>query len=106
MKDKTKKYSLFAGFIVILLLLISLPSYASSYRVIFIRNILMYVIITLSWVIFSGLNGIHLPGNCRVFRNWRLYFGYIEWYTVPALSHSYRRSCQFLSCLSGRLSDP
>ena len=57
MKDKTKKYSLFAGFIVILLLLISLPSYASSYRVIFVTNILMYVIITLSWVIFSGPTG-------------------------------------------------
>jgi branched-chain amino acid transport system permease protein len=57
MKDKTKKYSLFAGFIVILLLLISLPSYASSYRVIFVTNILMYVILTLSWVIFSGPTG-------------------------------------------------
>jgi branched-chain amino acid transport system permease protein len=57
MKDKTKKYSLFAGFIVILLLLISLPSYVSSYRVIFVTNILMYVILTLSWVIFSGPTG-------------------------------------------------
>ena len=57
MKDKTKKYSLFAGFIVVLLLLISLPSYASGYRVIFVTNILMYVVLTLSWVIFSGPTG-------------------------------------------------
>ena len=57
MKDKTKKYSLFAGFIVALLLLISLPSYASGYRVIFVTNILMYVVLTLSWVIFSGPTG-------------------------------------------------
>jgi branched-chain amino acid transport system permease protein len=57
MKVKTKEISLFAGFIVILLLLISLPSYASSYRVIFVTNILMYVILTLSWVIFSGPTG-------------------------------------------------
>jgi branched-chain amino acid transport system permease protein len=57
MKDKTKKYSLFAGFIVVLLLLISLPSYASDYRIIFVTNILMYVVLTLSWVIFSGPTG-------------------------------------------------
>lgn len=57
MKDKTKKYSLFSGFIVALLLLISLPSYASGYRVIFVTNILMYVVLTLSWVIFSGPTG-------------------------------------------------
>ncbi len=52
MKDKTKKHLLFAGFIVIFILLVLLPSYASSYRVIFVTNILMYVILTLSWVIF------------------------------------------------------
>ncbi len=57
MKNKIKKYSLFAVFIVIFLLLISLPSYASGYRVIFVTNILMYVVLTLSWVIFSGPTG-------------------------------------------------
>jgi branched-chain amino acid transport system permease protein len=57
MKAKTKKYLSFAGLIVLLLLLVALPVYASSYRVIFVTNILMYVIITLSWVIFSGPTG-------------------------------------------------
>lgn len=57
MKDKTKKHLLFAGFIVIFILLVLFPSYASSYRVIFVTNILMYVILTLSWVIFSGPTG-------------------------------------------------
>ena len=99
MKDKTKKYSLFAGFIVILLLLIPSPSYASSYRVIFVTNILMYVILTLSWVIFSGPTGYISLADCGVFRDWRLYFGYIEQRFVPPISYFYRRSCQFLSCL-------
>ncbi|MBN2402905.1 MAG: branched-chain amino acid ABC transporter permease [Spirochaetes bacterium] len=57
MKYKIKKYSLYAALIVGILLLVSLPSYTSSYRVIFFTNILMYVILTLSWVIFSGPTG-------------------------------------------------
>lgn len=57
MKYNTKKYFLFSGLIIPLILLISLPSYTSSYRVIFVTNILMYVILTLSWVIFSGPTG-------------------------------------------------
>ncbi len=57
MKLRTKKYSLFAGLFVGLLLLALLPLYATSYRVIFVTNVLMYVILTLSWVIFSGPTG-------------------------------------------------
>ena len=43
---------------VLLLLLVALPAYVSSgYTVILITNILMYVILTLSWAIFSGPTG-------------------------------------------------
>ena len=44
--------------IVLLLLLVALPAYVSSdYTVILITNILMYVVLTLSWAIFSGPTG-------------------------------------------------
>lgn len=44
--------------IVLLLLLVVLPTYVSSdYTVILITNILMYVVLTLSWAIFSGPTG-------------------------------------------------
>ncbi|HUL30222.1 MAG TPA: branched-chain amino acid ABC transporter permease [Thermodesulfobacteriota bacterium] len=44
--------------IVLLLLLLALPAYApSEYTFILITNILMYVVLTLSWAIFSGPTG-------------------------------------------------
>jgi branched-chain amino acid transport system permease protein len=45
--------------VVALLLLVSLPAYisSSSYTIILISNILMYVVMTESWVIFSGPTG-------------------------------------------------
>ncbi len=44
---------------VALLLLVSLPAYisSSSYTIILISNILMYVVMTESWAIFSGPTG-------------------------------------------------
>jgi branched-chain amino acid transport system permease protein len=44
--------------VVLLLLLAALPAYVSSdYTVILITNILMYVVLTVSWAIFSGPTG-------------------------------------------------
>ena len=44
--------------VVLLLLLVALPAYVpSEYTVILITNILMYVVLTLSWAIFSGPTG-------------------------------------------------
>ncbi len=43
--------------IILLALLAGLPAYVSSYTVILVTNILMYVVMTLSWVIFSGPTG-------------------------------------------------
>ncbi len=44
--------------IVLLLLLMALPAYMpSGYTVILVTNILMYVVLTLSWAIFSGPTG-------------------------------------------------
>jgi branched-chain amino acid transport system permease protein len=55
---KTKK-NLITGAIllVILILLATLPLYAPGYPVILLSSILMYVILTVSWVIFSGPTG-------------------------------------------------
>jgi branched-chain amino acid transport system permease protein len=42
---------------VILILLATLPLYGSSYNVVLLTGILMYIIITVSWTIFSGSTG-------------------------------------------------
>jgi branched-chain amino acid transport system permease protein len=42
---------------VILILLATLPLYGSSYNVVLLTGILMYIIITVSWTIFSGTTG-------------------------------------------------
>ena len=41
----------------ILILLLFLPSFVSAYAVMMLCNILMYIIITVSWVLFSGPSG-------------------------------------------------
>jgi branched-chain amino acid transport system permease protein len=43
--------------LVILILLATLPLYAAGYLVVLLSSILMYVILTVSWVIFSGPTG-------------------------------------------------
>ncbi len=43
--------------LIILILLATLPLYGSIYSVIFLSSIFMYVIITVSWVMFSGSTG-------------------------------------------------
>jgi branched-chain amino acid transport system permease protein len=43
--------------LIILLLLVGLPRFASLYTVVLVTSILMYVILTQSWVLFSGPTG-------------------------------------------------
>jgi branched-chain amino acid transport system permease protein len=43
--------------LVLLLLLATLPRYAPAYTVILLTSVLMYIILTVSWVIFSGPTG-------------------------------------------------
>ncbi len=58
MKSTTEKWSSPVILIVLLLLLVALPVYVpSDYTVILITNILMYVVLTVSWAIFSGPTG-------------------------------------------------
>ncbi len=57
MKPSGKKYGPFIARITLLALLVGLPAYMSSYTVILLTNILMYVVLTLSWAIFSGPTG-------------------------------------------------
>jgi branched-chain amino acid transport system permease protein len=55
---KTKKnLTIGAILLVILILLATLPLYSPGYPVILLSSILMYVILTVSWVIFSGPTG-------------------------------------------------
>ncbi len=49
-----KKPFTLGGILLILILLAILPLYAKPYSVISLTNILMYTILTVSWVIFSG----------------------------------------------------
>jgi branched-chain amino acid transport system permease protein len=58
MESLKEKWSSPVVLVVFLLLLLALPAYApSAYTVILITNILMYVVLTLSWAIFSGPTG-------------------------------------------------
>src|SRR5512143_3244052 len=57
MKSRAKTYRFFIAAFTLLALLVGLPGYMSSYTVILITNILMYVVLTLSWAIFSGPTG-------------------------------------------------
>jgi branched-chain amino acid transport system permease protein len=57
MKTPRKKTGSTVAWIVLLALLVGLPGYLSSYTVILITNVLMYVVLTLSWAIFSGPTG-------------------------------------------------
>lgn len=43
--------------LILLILLATLPRYAATYTVILLTGILMYIILTVSWVIFSGPTG-------------------------------------------------
>jgi branched-chain amino acid transport system permease protein len=59
MKIRKKGYSSTISYTVLLLLLVLLPLFisSSSYKLIFIANILMYVVLTVSWAMFSGPTG-------------------------------------------------
>ena len=58
MRSTREKWSSPVILIVLLLLLVALPAYGpSEYTVILITNILMYVVLTVSWAIFSGPTG-------------------------------------------------
>jgi branched-chain amino acid transport system permease protein len=59
MKSTGKKYRSPILLIALLVLLVGLPAYvsSSSYTVILVTNILMYVVMALSWAIFSGPTG-------------------------------------------------
>ena len=57
MKAITQTYTSPVILFLLLTLLVGFPQYASAYKVILLTNVLMYVIITLSWVIFSGPTG-------------------------------------------------
>jgi branched-chain amino acid transport system permease protein len=59
MKTRKKKYGSTIISAVLLILLILLPVFisSSSYDLIFLANILMYVVLTVSWAIFSGPTG-------------------------------------------------
>jgi branched-chain amino acid transport system permease protein len=58
MKSTKEKWSSPVILIVLLLLLLVLPAYGpSEYTVILVTNILMYVVLTVSWAIFSGPTG-------------------------------------------------
>jgi branched-chain amino acid transport system permease protein len=59
MKTRKKRYGSTVLSIVLLMMLILLPVFisSSSYKLIFVANILMYVVLTVSWAMFSGPTG-------------------------------------------------
>ncbi|MCX5806632.1 MAG: branched-chain amino acid ABC transporter permease [Proteobacteria bacterium] len=59
MKIRKKRYGSTVLSFVLLMMLILLPVFisSSSYKLIFVANILMYVVLTVSWAMFSGPTG-------------------------------------------------
>jgi branched-chain amino acid transport system permease protein len=59
MKIRKKRYGSTILSFVLLMMLILLPVFisSSSYKLIFVANILMYVVLTISWAMFSGPTG-------------------------------------------------
>ena len=57
MKTPRKNYRSWIAWITLLVLLGGVPGYLSSYAVILLTNLLMYVVLTLGWAIFSGPTG-------------------------------------------------
>ena len=57
MQTPKRKYGSTIALIALFALLAGLPGYMSPYAVVLVTNILMYVILTLSWTIFSGPTG-------------------------------------------------
>jgi len=59
MKTRKKRYGSIISYIVLLILLVLMPVFisSSSYKLIFVANILMYVVLTVSWAMFSGPTG-------------------------------------------------
>ena len=54
----TSKKSLLLGLMIIaLILLVASPSYISPYKVMLLTSILMYIVVSVSWAIFSGPTG-------------------------------------------------
>lgn len=58
LKQKRTKKLLFGGLLILILAMIAtLPVYGSAYSVILITSIIMYVILAVSWTVFSGPTG-------------------------------------------------
>lgn len=57
MNALSSRYTLYTIIAIIVILLITYPAYMSSYKVIYLTNIIMYIVLTVSWVIFSGPTG-------------------------------------------------
>jgi branched-chain amino acid transport system permease protein len=56
-KTIPKKFFVLGFFFVVLLLLAVSPLYASRYTVVFLTTVFMYVVLTVSWTVFSGPTG-------------------------------------------------
>lgn len=69
MKTRRKRYRSLVIPLALLLALVALPAYvsSSSYTIILAANILMYVVLTLSWAIFSGPTGYILLASAAFF---------------------------------------
>jgi branched-chain amino acid transport system permease protein len=77
-----KKWWIPGLLIIILLLLVALPRLASLYTVVLVTSILMYVILTQSWVLFSGPTG-YISLATAAFFGVGIYTAAILGFTLP-----------------------
>ena len=98
----TSKRSLLPGSIILILLflLATLPLYAPGYTVVLLTSIFMYIIITVSWTMFSGPTG-YVSLAPAAFFGVGIYTSALLGIAVTlACRYRYWWSRQFLSCPS------
>jgi len=104
-KVDRKAMGMAPGLVLLILVLVgNLTLYASAYTVILVTSILMYVILTMSWVLFAGPTGYVSLATARVLWGRRLYFGHPGEATPCSSSCLGGGVCMFCHCPSrGRL---
>lgn len=71
--DKEKRLLVPGMLVLALIIIAALPFYGSTYSMILMTSILMYIILTVSWTLFLWPHRLYIPGYSGIFRGGHLY---------------------------------
>lgn len=92
-----------AALFVILTLFVTAPLYVSAYHIISLTSVFMYVVLTVSWTIFSGPTQYISLATAGFFWTRHLYDGHSRKDSILANCDWHWRANQFFACPSRRL---